>query len=47
MKKDQKAYQEKEINNNRKKKEDKEVNEWKLSMKEILKGACLINGDGP
>jgi len=47
MKKNQKGYQKKEGNNNRKKKENNEVNKWKLSMKEVLKGACLINGDGP
>lgn len=47
MKKNQKIYQKKKENNNRKKKENNEINKWKLSMKEVLKGTCLINGDGP
>ena len=29
-----------------KKKELKNKDDWKLSVKQVFKGACLINGDG-
>lgn len=33
-------------NNNYKQAKNNEADKWKLSMKEVLEGACLINGDG-
>lgn len=46
MKSNQKIYQNREKDNNHKHKEKNEADKWKLSMREVLKGACLINGDG-
>ena len=46
MKNNQKTHK-KSDRGDQKRKEEKEIVKWRLSMEQVLRGACLINGDGP